>query len=209
MSRVACTDLADLLTRGQQIKVFQLIATYTHRLGYVINDHSLYEFHHLDMNAVRDAVEKLPEGKPGVARVRELLPRLDSRGEGDMRDEFEEEVMALSPTLAEAADLKALLRGYEGAVVLEPEVGYHEHPVAHLDFASLYPSIMQAHNLCYSTLVLPSQSPWRVPQMREKDVEYETHQVRDKMYHFTTRETGVLPHILARLLAERRRVRSR
>jgi DNA polymerase delta subunit 1 len=31
--------------------------------------------------------------------------------------------------------------------------GYYEKPVATLDFASLYPSIMMAHNLCYSTLV--------------------------------------------------------
>ena len=42
---------------------------------------------------------------------------------------------------------------YEGAVVIEPTRGYYTDPVATLDFASLYPSIMMAHNLCYSTLV--------------------------------------------------------
>ena len=42
---------------------------------------------------------------------------------------------------------------YEGATVLEAKAGYYEVPVATLDFASLYPSIMMAHNLCYSTLV--------------------------------------------------------
>ena len=31
--------------------------------------------------------------------------------------------------------------------------GCHQDPIATLDFASLYPSIMMAHNLCYSTLV--------------------------------------------------------
>jgi len=41
---------------------------------------------------------------------------------------------------------------YEGATVLEPKSGFYEKPVATLDFASLYPSIMMAHNLCYSTL---------------------------------------------------------
>ncbi len=43
--------------------------------------------------------------------------------------------------------------GYEGATVLEPKMGFYDQPVATLDFASLYPSIMMAHNLCYSTLV--------------------------------------------------------
>lgn len=42
---------------------------------------------------------------------------------------------------------------YEGATVLDPKIGFYDKPVATLDFASLYPSIMMAHNLCYSTLV--------------------------------------------------------
>ncbi|KAF2156939.1 DNA polymerase delta catalytic subunit [Myriangium duriaei CBS 260.36] len=42
---------------------------------------------------------------------------------------------------------------YEGATVIEPTRGYYDVPVATLDFASLYPSIMQAHNLCYTTLL--------------------------------------------------------
>lgn len=47
--------------------------------------------------------------------------------------------------------------GYEGATVLDAKVGYYREPVATLDFASLYPSIMMAHNLCYSTLVPPNR----------------------------------------------------
>ena len=31
---------------------------------------------------------------------------------------------------------------------------YYDVPIATLDFSSLYPSIMQAHNLCYTTLLL-------------------------------------------------------
>jgi hypothetical protein len=37
--------------------------------------------------------------------------------------------------------------------VLEPKAGFYEKPIATLDFASLYPSIMMAYNLCYCTLV--------------------------------------------------------
>lgn len=42
---------------------------------------------------------------------------------------------------------------YEGATVIEPTRGYYDVPIATLDFASLYPSIIQAHNLCYTTLL--------------------------------------------------------
>ena len=43
---------------------------------------------------------------------------------------------------------------FQGATVLEAHVGYYTRPVCGLDFASLYPSIMIAHNMCYSTVVL-------------------------------------------------------
>lgn len=42
---------------------------------------------------------------------------------------------------------------YEGATVIEPIRGYYTEPIATLDFSSLYPSIMIAHNLCYTTLI--------------------------------------------------------
>jgi DNA polymerase delta subunit 1 len=42
---------------------------------------------------------------------------------------------------------------YEGAVVIKPKKGFYPDPIVTLDFSSLYPSIMMAHNLCYSTLL--------------------------------------------------------
>lgn len=42
---------------------------------------------------------------------------------------------------------------FEGATVIEPKKGYYGDPIATLDFSSLYPSIMMAHNLCYTTLL--------------------------------------------------------
>ncbi len=46
---------------------------------------------------------------------------------------------------------------YEGAIVIEPLRGFYKEPIATLDFASLYPSIMIAHNLCYTTLIQNQQ----------------------------------------------------
>ncbi|RMX48133.1 hypothetical protein pdam_00014691, partial [Pocillopora damicornis] len=42
---------------------------------------------------------------------------------------------------------------YTGATVIEPSKGYYDIPIATLDFSSLYPSIMMAHNLCYTSLL--------------------------------------------------------
>ena len=44
---------------------------------------------------------------------------------------------------------------FEGATVIEPKRGYYDKPIATLDFSSLYPSIMMAHNLCYTSLLKP------------------------------------------------------
>ena len=46
---------------------------------------------------------------------------------------------------------------YQGATVLDAQTGAYYAPITALDFASLYPSIMCAHNLCYSSLVMDPQ----------------------------------------------------
>jgi DNA polymerase elongation subunit (family B) len=58
---------------------------------------------------------------------------------------------------------------YEGATVIEPKKGYYDVPIATLDFSSLYPSIMMAHNLCYTTLLDKST----IERLNlQKDVDY-------------------------------------
>jgi len=57
---------------------------------------------------------------------------------------------------------------YEGATVLEPVQGYYDVPIATLDFSSLYPSIMMAHNLCYTTL-LDQETIRRLELVKDED----------------------------------------
>jgi DNA polymerase elongation subunit (family B) len=59
---------------------------------------------------------------------------------------------ALMPDLEKAGD--GADDGYEGAIVLPPKCAmYFDNPVACNDFASLYPSIAEAYNLCPQSLV--------------------------------------------------------
>src|SRR6056300_935805 len=84
--------------------------------------------------------------------------------------------------------------GYEGATVLEAQSGAYYAPITALDFASLYPSIMMAHNLCYSTLVMDSRDG-NIP-----GVEYETFTLGSgKTYKFAQNVPSLLPTILAEL----------
>ncbi|ORX91873.1 hypothetical protein K493DRAFT_325449 [Basidiobolus meristosporus CBS 931.73] len=93
---------------------------------------------------------------------------------------------------------------YEGATVIEPVKGYYHVPIATLDFNSLYPSIMMAHNLCYTTLLNPSTiSKYNL----QKDVDYSVTPNNDAFVK-TSKRKGLLPTILEDLLSARKRAKA-
>lgn len=134
----------------------------------------------------------------------------------------------------ESAKKPPPIDGFEGAVVIRPLPGFYQTPVVTLDFASLYPSIMRAYNMCFSTLV-PN-----LAEARRRNLTWteETHNIKDPedpnypevrpvrsfdypeggKFEYVTRETdvsfvtskkrvGILPEILEQLLSERKRVK--
>ncbi|KAM3556111.1 hypothetical protein ARSEF4850_005675 [Beauveria asiatica] len=93
---------------------------------------------------------------------------------------------------------------YEGATVIEPTRGYYDVPIATLDFASLYPSIMQAHNLCYTTLITRKD---RIAQFNlVKDEDYIITPNGD-MFVTTKQRKGLLAQILEELLSARKQAK--
>ncbi|XP_059410509.1 DNA polymerase delta catalytic subunit isoform X2 [Carassius carassius] len=92
---------------------------------------------------------------------------------------------------------------YTGATVIEPEKGYYSIPIATLDFSSLYPSIMMAHNLCYTTLLQKSQ----VEKLGLVPEDFIKTPTGDLFVKSSVRK-GLLPEILENLLSARKRAKA-
>lgn len=150
MSKITMTPLREVLSRGQQIRVFNQIILEAHRMNNVVND---------------------------------------------------------IPSFVGSDDK------YVGATVIEPNPGFYKDPIVTLDFNSLYPSIMQTHNLCYSTWIPPHivKELENVNNMKcdiEKTIEYASHETGSSSHTFVTEYEGVLPRILKTLLSARSSVRA-
>ncbi|XP_052020135.1 DNA polymerase delta catalytic subunit isoform X1 [Apodemus sylvaticus] len=92
---------------------------------------------------------------------------------------------------------------YTGATVIEPLKGYYDVPIATLDFSSLYPSIMMAHNLCYTTLLRPGAAQ----KLGLKPDEFIKTPTGDEFVKSSVRK-GLLPQILENLLSARKRAKA-
>nr|O48901.1 RecName: Full=DNA polymerase delta catalytic subunit [Glycine max]AAC18443.1 DNA polymerase delta [Glycine max] len=92
---------------------------------------------------------------------------------------------------------------FEGATVLEARAGFYEKPIATLDFASLYPSIMMAYNLCYCTLVIPEDA-------RKLNIPPESvnRTPSGETFVKSNLQKGILPEILEELLTARKRAKA-
>ena len=123
---------------------------------------------------------------------------------------YGQQIKVLSQLYRKAADenfiipsvkVDAAEEQYEGATVIEPSKGYYDMPIATLDFTSLYPSIMIAHNLCYTTLLSPEQLKDMPPES------YERTPSGDYFVKSSVR-AGLLPRILDDLIKARKKAKT-
>ena len=106
--------------------------------------------------------------------------------------------------------------GFEGAIVFEPEIGFHKTPVTVLDFNSLYPSSIIARNVSHETLRHPLLNTEEISKkinyvgycdpVSSQKCTYENVNYDDTIctYAKNKDEFGILPNILLKLLAERK-----
>jgi len=80
---------------------------------------------------------------------------------------------------------------YEGGVVLEPPAGIHED-VVYLDFSSMYPSIMVAHNVSPDTYVPPGV-----------DVDVDAYEAPEVDHRFRAEPDGFFKRLLQQLIDQR------
>jgi len=92
---------------------------------------------------------------------------------------------------------------YEGATVIEPTRGYYDCPIATLDFASLYPSIIQAHNLCYTTM-LKKEAIEKLKLVKDEDYIVTPN---GDMFCTVKQRKGLLSQILEELLTARKQAK--
>lgn len=90
---------------------------------------------------------------------------------------------------------------YTGGLVLDPKVGLYDDFVMLLDFNSLYPSIIQEHNICFTTVERPNE-------MEVSRCQSEVELLGKTRAPDGTEEEGVLPKVLRTLVESRRTVKN-
>jgi len=80
---------------------------------------------------------------------------------------------------------------YKGGLVFEPEKGLYDKFILVMDFNSLYPSIIQEYNICFTTVERSdiTEDDERVPEVPEEQ------------------ELGILPRLISTLVKRRREVK--
>uniref|UniRef100_A0A3P8U5A2 DNA polymerase n=1 Tax=Amphiprion percula TaxID=161767 RepID=A0A3P8U5A2_AMPPE len=88
---------------------------------------------------------------------------------------------------------------YAGGLVLDPKVGFYDKFVLLLDFNSLYPSIIQEFNICFTTVQRETHNS------QKKSEENETEEIPE--IPDSSLEMGILPKEIRKLVERRKQVK--
>ncbi|KAJ4963774.1 hypothetical protein NE237_023713 [Protea cynaroides] len=126
------------------------------------------------------------------ARAKEMKPTKRRINNGAVDGDVDDLDINVAPSedLGQQSDQGKGKKGpaYSGGLVLEPKRGLYDKYILLLDFNSLYPSIIQEYNICFTTVERSSDGV--VPRLPSCQI------------------TGVLPELLRNLVQRRRMVKS-
>ncbi|TWW71126.1 DNA polymerase alpha catalytic subunit isoform X1 [Takifugu flavidus] len=88
---------------------------------------------------------------------------------------------------------------YAGGLVLDPKVGFYDKFVLLLDFNSLYPSIIQEFNICFTTV---QREAHNLQRKNEEEDQEEIPEIPD-----SSLEMGILPKEIRKLVERRKQVK--
>ena len=106
------------------------------------------------------------------------------------------EMKRFKTTVAHSSSKSSKKAKYQGAVVINPICGFYTYPILVFDFESLYPSIMLANNICFTTYI----SPDKYERLAANDIKM--HRCLNNTF-FVSEPTGLIPLMLRNLLASR------
>ena len=194
-------DPRDLMLKGQQQIVFNLIFKQVRtETNFCVPDSS-----EIRMPVMRRTLDPLA----GLVETEAL-----NSGSDDSSDDSDGATAAVGAGAGAGAGTKRTRAGtsaapkkikFKGATVLEPKKGAYMCPISGLDFASLYPSIMVAYNLCHSTKVITPEPPTDVAP--EHLYATELSGGRRTVFVQKDHRRGVLPQILLNLWAMRKQLK--
>lgn len=205
MANVTYVPFRYLIERGQQIKVFSQIIKETSKRGYLIPHMKQRWWKFYIYYKIDDVICYKPKLEEDQEEFEDsnFIALKDNNGQ---------------PPLFKKDDSFVLNSKYwdifkpekfKGATVLDPKKGAYWIGVTGLDFASLYPSIMIADKMCYSTFVLPEEMDkyGEIEGVDYVDIKWNESETVSFHFRFAQTEDAVLPFLLQELLANRRRVK--
>ncbi|KAI9671256.1 MAG: DNA-directed DNA polymerase alpha catalytic subunit pol1 [Trizodia sp. TS-e1964] len=101
---------------------------------------------------------------------------------------------------------------YKGGLVFEPEKGLYDKFILVMDFNSLYPSIIQEYNICFTTIDRSNVVSIKAPDLCSDKSANETLQDENEENvpecPSSDQSLGILPKLIATLVSRRRQVKS-
>ncbi|XP_035780479.1 DNA polymerase alpha catalytic subunit-like [Anopheles albimanus] len=92
---------------------------------------------------------------------------------------------------------------YAGGLVLDPIKGFYDKFVLLMDFNSLYPSIIQEYNICFTTVLPPAVGK----ELNDGQEDEENPELIVEPTILATNEIGILPRQIRKLVESRRAVK--